>query len=293
MSAPTLGPIRWATLLAPTLDTSVDAYRAAFDVVADPAIPLDRAESIRLGLDDLAAAPTVWLRRPDGAPFLRLIEDSKAIDAGPPMHRDGWMALECLVGDVDTRVARLPSGFTMLGPPADLDVSPLIRAAQVLGPCGELWYLTQVRAEVPPFDLPISGRDPPGIFIGVIRCRDRDAERAFWLEAGGGASWAFDTRITVINRALRRALDGRYPVAVVQLAGRSLVEIDEVIDDAPAVIHARASGVWSLAIARSSDATSDRVSPGSARIEWLPTGDSAECGSNRSWTEAATVGPDA
>jgi hypothetical protein len=275
MSVPTLGPIRWATLLAPSIDAVVDAYRAAFDLDADRSVPLDSADANRLGAADLAGAPTRWLKRRDGAPLLRLIEDRDAIDAGPPMHRDGWMALECLVDDVDAMVAGLPLGFTVLGPPAELDVSPLIRAAQVLGPCGELWYLTEVRAAVPPFDLPISGHDPPGLFIGVIRCRDRDAERAFWLAAGGGVSWAFDTKITVLNRALGRPLADRHPVAVVQLAGRSLVEIDEVHDDARVEITARPRGVWSLAIARSGDARSTVVSPGGARVEWLPASDQA------------------
>lgn len=269
MSRPTLGPIRWASLLARSLDAVVDSYRAAFDVVADPVTPLDRATAALLALDDLAGTPTTWLRRADGAPFLRLVEDRSAVDAGPPMHRDGWMALECLVGDVDEFVARLPPGFTVLGPPADLDVSPLIRAAQVLGPCGELWYLTQVRAEVPPFELPRSGRDPPGIFIGVIRCRDREAERDFWIEAGGRASWAFDTKITVLNRALDRPLDGRYPVAVVQLAGRSLVEIDEVRDDATAAVARRPRGVWALAVTRTGAGGATARSPAGARIEWI------------------------
>jgi hypothetical protein len=269
MSAPILGPIRWATLLAPCIDAVAGAYRVAFGVEADPAIPLDPADAARLGAADLAGTRSLWLRRPDGAPLLRLIEDRKAVDAGPPMHRDGWLALECLVEDVDAMVARLPDGFDVLGPPADLDVSPLIRAAQVLGPCGELWYLTQVRAAVPPFDLPLSGQDAIGIFIGVIRCRDRDAERAFWMNAGGGASWAFDTRITVLNRALGRPLEDRHPVAVVQLAARSLIEIDQIHAAPPLAITGRARGVWSLAIESSRDAASSAVSPGGARIEWL------------------------
>jgi hypothetical protein len=64
-------------------------------------------------------------------------------------------------------------------------------------------------------------------------------------------------------------------VAVVQLAGRSLVEIDEVHDDARVEITARPRGVWSLAIARSGDARSTVVSPGGARVEWLPASDQA------------------
>jgi hypothetical protein len=88
-------------------------------------------------------------------------------------------------------------------------------------------------------------------------------------------SWAFDTKITVLNRALGRPLADRHPVAVVQLAGRSLVESDEVRDDAPVASTPRPRGVWSLAIARSGDARSNVVSPGGARVEWLPASDRA------------------
>jgi hypothetical protein len=267
MSAPTLGPIRWATLLTPSIDAVSEAYRAVFDLHGDLAEPLAAADAAQLGIPDLAGAPMRWLKRRDGAPLLRLIEDRDALDAGPPMHRDGWMALEYLVDDVDATVARLPTGFTVLGPPADLDVSPLIRAAQVLGPCGELWYLTQVRAAVPPFDLPISGRDPPGLFIGVIRCHDRDAERAFWLAAGGGENWAFETKITVINRALGRPLADRHPVAVVQLAGRSLIEIDQVRDDLPERSTGRPHGVWALAFDHVPGAVEQTIAPSGARLE--------------------------
>lgn len=267
MTAPIPGPIRWATLLVPSVGAVAHAYCKAFGIHADPAESLDPAVALRLGLADLTGATMVWLRRSDGEPFLRLVEDRGAVDAGPPMFRDGWMALECLVDDVDAMAAQLPPGFRMLGPAADLDVSPLIRAAQVLGPCGELWYLTQVRSEVPPFHLPISGQDPLRIFIGVIRCADRTRERAFWAEAGGGASWAFETRITVLNRALGRPLEDRHPVAVVQLGGRSLVEIDEVHDATGAAVTGRPQGVWSLAIACTEGREQCWMSPAGARIE--------------------------
>lgn len=267
MSAPTLGPIRWATLLAPSIASVTDAYCAAFDLAADPVTPLDAADAARLDLGDLSGTPTLWLRRRDGKPLLRLVEDRQAIDAGPPMFRNGWMALECLVDDADALVASLPQGFEVLGPPADLDVSPSIRAAQVLGPCGELWYLTQVRAAVPPFDLPISGRDPGGVFIGVIRCSNRETEGSFWLKLGALESWAFDTKITVLNRALGRPLEDRHPVAVVQIAGRSLVEIDEVKALPATDVGSRPRGVWALAMNGAAGDGTPTVSPAGARLE--------------------------
>jgi hypothetical protein len=267
MTAPTLGPIRWATLLAPSIAAVTDAYCAAFDLAAGQVAPLDAADAARLGLGDLGGTPTLWLHRRDGKPLLRLVEDRQAIDAGPPMFRNGWMALECLVDDADALVASLPQGFEVLGPPADLDVSPMIRASQVLGPCGELWYLTQVRAAVPPFDLPVSGRDPQGIFIGVVRCPNRETERSFWVKLGGFASWAFDTKITVLNRALGRPLEDRHPVAVVQIAGRSLVEIDEVHDLPATEIGSRPRGVWALAMNGAACDGPPTVSPAGARLE--------------------------
>ena len=202
-------------------------------------------DAAALGLADLVGAPLAWLANGEGEPILRVIEDPRAM-AAEPMFRHGWLALEILVGDIDGLAAGLHAPFKVLGAPANLELSDAIRAAQVRGPCGELLYLTQIKAAVPPFDLPMTAARVAVPFIGVTITPDRDASRRAWGALLGAAGWAFDTRITVLNRAYGRPLDGRYPVAVLPMPGQCMVEIDQVeLGAAPA---GRNAGLHSLCL---------------------------------------------
>lgn len=264
----TIGPFGVVTLLTDSTERALDDYANAFGWRADAALALAPELASTLDLTDLAGTRVRTLRDARDRQCVRLIE-AQALDRTEPMHRDGWLALELLVDSVDATVARLPAAFNVLGAPADLDVSPSIRAAQVLGPCNELYYLTQVRAAVPPFDLPQSGVDDEGLFIAVLRCADRDGEIAWWRSIGGGAAFRFDTRITVVNRALGLSLATRHPIGVVQLAARSLVEIDQIAGPVWSLSGTpRAAGVWAIAIDAADPRPRPSRSPAGCRIEW-------------------------
>lgn len=234
-----------ATLLANDLDATCDAYAGQLGLGIGARAPLAAEDAAVLGLPDLAGAPLAWLANAEGESILRVIEDPRAV-VGEPMFRHGWLALEILVGDIDALAAGLHAPFKVLGPAADLELSDAIRAAQVLGPCGELLYLTQIKADVPPFDLPMTRAWVAAPFIGVAITPDRDASRLAWSALLGAQGWAFDTRITVLNRAYGKPLDGRYPVAVVPMPGQCMVEIDQV--DLPPAPAARAAGLYSLCL---------------------------------------------
>ena len=229
MSSPTLrrNGILHVTLIAPDLDAARVAYREqlGLDVAAREVLESDLAAV--LGLTHLTGQPVVWLANSAGECILRLVEDPQARQLAP-MFRHGWLSLEILVADVDALVSGLGAPFRVLRPPADLELSPAIRASQVLGPCGEMLYLTSITAPVPPFDLPMSDARVSHTFIGVMSTPDRAASQAAWVALAGQPGWAFDTRITVLNDAFGKDLASRYPVAVVPLPGQSMVEIDEV-----------------------------------------------------------------
>ena len=216
-----------ATLVAPDLQAACSAYLAQLGLDVCQRDELDADTAQLLGLEDLRGHAVAWLANEAGEPILRLIENAQAVPHEPMFHH-GWLALEVLVGDVDTLAAGLRAPFRVLGPPADLELSPAIRASQVLGPCGELLYLTQIKAAVPPFDLPMSDARVSRPFIGVMSTPDRGLSQAAWVALAGHAGWAFDTKITVLNRALGKPLQGQYPVAVVPLVGQCMVEIDQV-----------------------------------------------------------------
>ena len=234
-----------ATLVARDLAASCDAYLAQLSLTLAAHATLGDEDAAVLGLPDLAGAPMAWLANAAGEPVLRVIEDPRAQE-GEPMFRHGWLALEVLVGDIDTLAAGLRAPFRVLGAAANLELSDAIRAAQVLGPSGELLYLTQVKAEVPPFDLPMTDATVAGPFIAVTSTPDRAASQRAWRALLGAEGWAFDTKITVLNRAHGKPLEGRYPVAVLPMPGQCMVEIDQVqLPPAPAQRHA---GLHSLCL---------------------------------------------
>ena len=234
-----------ATLIAPDLQQVCDAYVAQLDLQVQQQGTLSTDDAAALDLHDLAGAPLAWLTNSAGEPVLRVIEDPAAVVA-EPMFRHGWLSLEVLVGDIDTLAAGLQPPFKVLGAAANLELSDAIRAAQVLGPCGELLYLTQIKAQVPPFDLPMTDASVANTFIGVMTTPDRDASQHAWSALLGAKGWAFDTKITVLNRAYGKPLEGRFPVAVVPMPGQCMVEIDQVA--LPAAAKVRHAGQYSLAL---------------------------------------------
>jgi len=239
-----LSGIVHATLLAPNLDCTCNAWCSQLSMTAGDN-RLNNADADILALPDLAGTRMAWLRNSEGRRVVRVIEDANVVIA-EPMFRHGWLALEILVGDIDAIAATLRPPFRVLGAPANLELSDAIRAAQVLGPCGELLYLTQIKHPVPPFDLPMTTSAVAAPFIGVISTPDRSASQRAWSALLDAQGWAFETKITVLNRAHDKALDKRYPVAVVPMPGQCLVEIDELA--LPAMPVSRQAGLYSLCL---------------------------------------------
>ncbi len=229
-----LGPLRAALVLAPDFDAALAVYRRDLGLACGAVARLDIAQAAAFALPTLAGHRHCRLSSGNGQDWLHVVDAPGAVRRSP-LTRHGWMALEVLVADPDALVARLGPEWTVLGAPANLELSPAIRAAQVLGPSGELYYFTAIKAEVPPFALPLSANEVDGPFVAVLGCADRNASCAAWESLTGVEAWRFETRVTVLNRALGRAPDTRTPLAVLQLAGRCLIEIDEVagIDTPP------------------------------------------------------------
>lgn len=242
-----LGRIASATVLAPQFDRALASYARALHLQPAAVGTLTPDVAAHLDLAALAGARMAWLG-PAQAPWLRVIEAPQAAPV-VPMRRHGWLSLEVLVGNVDALAAALPPDWTVLGPPADLDVSPHIRACQALGPCGEMYYLTEVKAPVPPFELPQTSALVDRPFIVVLSTPDRARTQAAWEALAGRAAWAFETKITVLNRELGRPLGERYPVAVIQFREQCLIEIDEV-SLPPAHPGELPAGTWLVSIER-------------------------------------------
>jgi len=238
--------IAHATLLTPDLKSACTAWRKQLAINVHPGT-LDAADAAVLDLPDLAGAPMAWFSNCEDQRIVRVIEDPGTLITEPMFHH-GWLALEILVGDIDALAATLRPPFHVLGAPANLELSDAIRAAQVLGPCGELLYLTQIKESVPPFDLPMTTAPVAAPFIGVISTPERTASQRAWSALLGADGWAFETKITVLNRAHGKSLDTRYPVAVVPMPGQCLVEIDQIELSTSTPPRSRAAGMYSLCL---------------------------------------------
>ena len=236
MNPPACGPLCHATLIVDAAAPLVSAY-AALGLAVLTVQRISAAQAQAWGQPALQNRRCTELGT--GSPaqtLLRLIE-VPGTPPRPTRFSHGWLALEILVRDVDALAQRLPAAhFNVVGEPADLALSPHIRAMQVVGPAGEMLYLTQVKAPVPPFVLPLSADLPAtqsvgALFIAVMSTPSREHTLQAVAALAPLSTLRFETKVTVLNRALGRPIDSLWPLATAQFAGASLFEIDEVLDD--------------------------------------------------------------
>ena len=228
MSRPRLGPALSATIVTSDLDHSTAAYAQHLGQRVLCEGHLDDAAAAALGWPSLAGNRETWMGNALEEPWLRFIEAPDA-ETLQPFTRYGWLSLEISVQDCDALgEALVDSPFEIIGPPADLAMSDAIRAMQVVGPSGEVLYLTEIKRPVPPFELPTARCPVDRLFIPVMLCPDRDAALAHYASLSGNDGLTFDTKITVINRAHGLPIDTQHPVSTIQLEGNTLIEMDQV-----------------------------------------------------------------
>ena len=236
MTSSALGPCLAATITTDRVDACIEAWCQYLHhtIASEQALSPGQAE--QWGRPALAGSRTVWLKNAAGEAWLRFIQDNTAAPVEPFRHT-GWLSLEINVQDVEAlHQDLLDSPFTIIGPPATLDVSADISAMQVVGPAGEVLYLTEIKKAVPGFDLPLARSAVDKLFIPVLLVSDRDAALATYEQFPNTEGNCFETKITVLNRAHELAVDTRHPVATIQLSGSNLIEVDELPGLMPAPI---------------------------------------------------------
>lgn len=163
--------------------------------------------------------------RPGGA---RLIERPRDLSRSP-LHHAGWRSLEIVVSDVHALRGRLEgSPFPIVGEPKGLATNPSIVAMQALGPGREMLYLTQTSQDSH-FELPSAERLVDRMFISVVSAPDLSLAQRFYAERFGalGHLAATPVPLEAVNRELGMPVERPHRICALQLAGRSLVEIDE------------------------------------------------------------------
>jgi hypothetical protein len=200
----------------------VKLLRAATLTVADPegsarryvewfGYRLIERGRIDAGLAVSWAAPRVAGRRfvvlepASRAPVLLRFIEGDPPGTFRPLRTYGWAALEICVEDVLAVHERLRSSpFEIIGPPREIEGLPSIYPMQVMGPDREIVYLTQIRGDLPSYDLPRAASPIDKLFILVLACSDLDASLA-WFE--GHARLGLGRKMRIVYTMLAKSFD--------------------------------------------------------------------------------------
>ncbi len=207
--------LRSATLSVADVKRSEALYRdyLAYETVEEGRVSLAMAAA--WGAEGSAGARFVTMRPQSGrAIFLRFVEQDPHPDYRP-LRTYGWAAVEICVQDtlaVNATMEKSP--FTIIGPPKELDGLPAIFPMQVQGPDGEIVYLTQIRDDLPMYDLPRAQSPIDCLFILVLACSDLKGALN-WAQDTLGLSFGRDMAIqyTMLAKAFGKPMDTKYTLA--------------------------------------------------------------------------------
>lgn len=257
-----VGPIRSATIVVPDLDESVRLYvdGLGWQQRAMVPEPFD-------GPDGPLGARQAWVGPGDSAASSAGVHLVEVVGATPvePLHTHGWSAIEISVLDVKAATARAAAaGWRVLFEPVVLGGGkfPLV-AAQLAGPSGEGVYITEIRGELPGFELPDPVEEVDGIFMVVLGSSELERSRGI-IEERFDVRRASDRElpVRVVNAQFGFPADRLHRISSVQLRGRNCIEVDQLPDEARPRQRASSAGI--LAIMVDGDAA-----------EWVELGDGA------------------
>ena len=174
--------LRAATLTVADLDAAEARYRDWLDysTIERGDLPEDLAASF--DAPNSAGQPFAVMQPASGADiYLRLVEQPP-VEGYKALVTYGWAAIEICVTDVLKAEEKVKgSPFEVIGPPREIEGLPAIYPMQVKGPDEEIVYLTQIRDDLPAYDLPRASSLIDKLFILVIGCSDMHASLK-WLD---------------------------------------------------------------------------------------------------------------
>jgi hypothetical protein len=178
-----------------------------------------------------AAGKRYMLLSADPAPdvYIRVIEGDALPADLKPLTTWGWNGIEIIVDDPEGLREQLrDSPFEVIGEPAPLGAFPTIRAFQVVGPSGEVLYLTAETGDRSKSILPLPGGPVGRIFIMVVGGPDIDALLDFYSSSFTLVrNKARMLSVGVVKRAQELADGELTPLATARLAEPgNLIEFD-------------------------------------------------------------------
>jgi hypothetical protein len=222
--------LRAATLTVASVERSQALYRdwLYYETVESGVLAADLAAS--WGAPASAGKSYVVMQPKSGAEiYLRFVQD----DAHPdyrPLTTYGWAAIEICVEDVlKVNGEMLKSPFTIIGPPRELDGMPAIFPMQVQGPDGEIVYLTQIRDDLPMYDLPRATSLIDRQFIHVCAVSDLTGTLN-WCQDKLGLSFGRDMAIvyTMLANAFEVPYENKFTIATLTHERDVFYEFDQL-----------------------------------------------------------------
>ncbi|WAC71981.1 hypothetical protein OU995_20730 [Roseateles sp. SL47] len=224
-----MNPLRCATVVVKSADEAAAGYVERLDFRIIESGPLDHDLAAHWGAPQSAGRQCVVVRPASGRPVdLRFIEGDP-VPGLRPLRTFGWAALELCVEDVFATQDRLiGSAFEIIGPPTANPSLPSIHPMQVMGPDGEVLYLTQVLQGGPGSGLPQAQSPVDVLFIAVLACQDLETS-AHWLSRQ--LDFPLQDPLEIPYRMLNRAFDlpptHRHRIVCATANGHICLELDQ------------------------------------------------------------------
>jgi len=218
------------TLTAPDLPSVEDAYGRWFGYrVVDRGL-VSKELAAGWGAPLVEGRRYVLMQPASGAPtYLRIVQ-SPATPGYEVMKTHGWNSNEILVEDPDALAEQLKgSPFRIVGPPRPLSTNGRVRAMQVIGPAGELNYLTRIPADGGSVFIKTPAQSfVDRTFIVVLGGASMAAMQAFYRDQLGiPVTDPMPARINVLQDAYRLPREFETPLAIVRFSTGFVIELDE------------------------------------------------------------------
>lgn len=230
--------LRAATLSVSDLDRAVENYTRWLDFTVTESGTLDQDLAASWGASASAGQRFSVLTPASGRDvFLRFVENPPHPDY-VPLTSFGWAAIELCVQDVLAANERMEqSPFEIIGPPREIEGLDAIYPMQVKGPDGEIVYLTQIRSDLPAFDLPRAEAFIDRLFILVMGCSDLNGSLD-WIEQHIGLQVGrrhMEIVYTMLANAFKLPVDDLHVIATMVHERDVFLELDQYPE--PAVIR--------------------------------------------------------
>lgn len=227
--------LRAATLTVADIKRSIENYTHYFDYSVIETGEVDAALAASWGAPGSAGRPYAILQPASGVDiYIRFIEQP-AVDGFKALRSYGWNAIEICVQDVLAANARMEdSPFEIIGPPREIEGLDAIYPMQVKGPDEEIVYLTEIRDDLPAFDLPRASEPIDRLFILVLGCSDMKASLDWMVKHAGLAIGRDEMEIvyTMLAKAYGTDMEELHTISTI-IHGRDVfLELDQYPDAA-------------------------------------------------------------